>query len=405
MRGGGLAFSLPRWRLTRWLADVGPDVSDDVRIALIGELYGTWPIFAAGLLNSVVTSGAIAAREQTAPFIVWLVLEIVICIARLVVLSIAHWTAHAGRQTPTDLYIVLGVAWSASIGLGAGLSVASGHWISATLACLSGAAMVGGTCFRNFSAPRLAGTMILFTVGPVVPGIVWAREPLLYVLFLQMPLYFSAMTAAAFRLNKMLVTVLQAQRHSEDRARLDALTGLRNRAGLVDALDAKVLAYQNDGRRFALLYLDLDHFKPVNDTFGHAAGDMLLKTIAQNLHDIVPSADVIARIGGDEFVVLASDVTPEDALALGEHIIRIAQRPIMLADGTSVTIGISVGIALSPDHGSDAETLLALADAALYEAKSGGKSCCRLASTDTILSALRKLARHSAARAEVDAAA
>lgn len=404
MRSDGLAFSLPRWRLTRWLADAGPDVGDDVRVALIGELYGSWPIFAAGIVNSVMTSGIIAAHEQSAPFIAWFALEIVICVARLVVLSMAFRAASKGLKTPTDLYLMLGVAWSASVGLGASVSVASGHWISATLACLSGAAMVGGTCFRNFSAPRLAGAMTLFTVGPVVPGVALAREPLLYMLFLQMPLYFMAMTSAAFRLNKMLVTVLQAQRHSEDRARLDALTGLRNRAGLVDALDAKVLAHQNDGKGFALLYLDLDHFKPVNDTFGHAAGDMLLKAIAQNLHDIVSTADVIARIGGDEFVVLVSDVTPDDALALGERIVQIAKRPIMLADGAHVTIGISVGIALSPDHGSDAETLLALADAALYEAKSGGKSCCRLASTNTILSALRKLAHRQAARTDAAAA-
>jgi diguanylate cyclase (GGDEF)-like protein len=176
------------------------------------------------------------------------------------------------------------------------------------------------------------------------------------------------------------------------------LTGLHNRAGLVDALEARIIAHQNDGRRFALLYLDLDHFKPVNDTFGHAAGDMLLQTIAQSLHDIAPGADAVARIGGDEFVVLTSDVTPEDAIALGERITHIAEQPIVLADGASATIGISVGIALSPDHGSDAETLLALADAALYEAKSAGKSCCRLASTDTILTALRKLARYGATR-------
>lgn len=403
MRSDGLAFSLPRWRLTRWLADVGPDVGNDVRVALIGELYGSWPIFAAGIINTVLTSGVIAAHEQSAPFIAWFALEVLICAARSIVLGIAFKAARENRPTPTDLYLLLGAAWSISVGLGASVSVASGHWVSATLACLSGAAMVGGTCFRNFSAPRFAGAMILFTVGPVVPGVIVAGQPLLYLLFLQMPLYFMAMSAAAFRLNKLLVTVVQAKRHSEDRARLDALTGLRNRAGLVDVLDAKVRANQDTGKGFALLYLDLDHFKPVNDTFGHAAGDMLLKTIAQNLHEIAPTADVIARIGGDEFVVLASDVTPDDAIELGERIVQIAQQPIALANGASVTIGISVGIALSPDHGSDAESLLALADAALYEAKSGGKSCCRLASTNTILLALRKLAHHGAAR--TDAAA
>ena len=163
MRDDGLAFSLPQWRVTRWLADVGPDVSDDVRVALIGELYGSWPIFAAGIINSVMTSGAIAAREQSVPFVAWFALEVVVCAARLIVLSIAFRAARTGRKTPTDLYLLLGVTWSASVGLGAGIGVASGHWVSATLACLSGAAMVGGTCFRNFSAPHLAGAMTLFT--------------------------------------------------------------------------------------------------------------------------------------------------------------------------------------------------------------------------------------------------
>jgi len=404
MRGNGLVFSLPRWRVGRWLADAGPDVSDEVRIALIRELSGNWPIFLAGVMNSIVVAAAIAAHEQTAPFIVWLLLEIAICAARLVVLLLAHRAARMHRPTPTDLYIVLTAAWSGSVGIGAGLSLVSGDWVSATLACLSAAAMVGGTCFRNFSAPRLAGAMILLSIGPLMPGIALAHQPLLYVLLVQMPLYFVAMTSAAFRLNKMLVTVMHSKRRSDDLARHDPLTGVRNRAGFIDALDAKLLDSRN-AEPFALLYLDLDHFKPVNDSFGHAAGDSVLRTIAQNLRGVLPAADVIARIGGDEFVILSCDVTRDEAIAIAERIISAITAPITLADGASVTIGVSIGIAIAPDHGNDAETLLALADAALYEAKSSGKSCCRVASTDTILAALRKLARRNASGFAIDTAA
>jgi diguanylate cyclase (GGDEF)-like protein len=308
------------------------------------------------------------------------------------------------RRTPTDLYILLTAAWSGSVGIGAGLSLVSGDWVSATLACLSAAAMVGGTCFRNFSAPRLAGAMILLSVGPVIPGIALAHQPLLYVLLVQMPLYFVAMTSAAFRLNKMLVTVMHSKRRSDDLARHDPLTGVRNRAGFIDALDAKLVDSRNV-ESFALLYLDLDHFKPVNDSFGHAAGDSVLRTIAQNLRAVLPAADVIARIGGDEFVILSWDVTRDEAIAIAERVISAITAPITLADGASVTIGVSIGIAIAPDHGNDAETLLALADAALYEAKSSGKSCCRVASTDTILAALRKLARRNASGFAIDTAA
>ena len=404
MRGEMVTYSLPRWRVTQWLADPGPGVSDEVRIALIGELFGSLPVFAAGVINTVAVAGAIAIRMPTIPFIAWFVLELTICLARLTVLIVAHRAARAHQRTPTDLHLLLAAAWSSSVGLGVSLCLSSGDWVSSTLACLSAAAMVGGTCFRNFSAPRLAGTMILLSLGPIIPGIAFARQPLLYLLYLQMPLYVSAMTAAAFRLNKMLVAVMHSKRESDHLARHDTLTGLSNRTGFVDALEAKLIASDDSSKSFALLFLDLDHFKPINDTFGHRAGDELLKLIADNLRRILPAPNVIARIGGDEFVVLANDVTAERAAEIGDHIIDVVTAPHMLYHETCVTVGVSVGIAMSPDHGTDAETLLAIADAALYEAKSSGKSCCRVASTDTNLAALRRLKDANSPDANIGAA-
>jgi diguanylate cyclase (GGDEF)-like protein len=389
-------YSLPRWRLTRWLSDAGPSVHGDIRAALIGELFGSWPVFSAGAINSVAVAAAIAIRQPTAPFIAWFVLELTICLARLSVLVLAHRAAIAHRQTPTDLHLLLAVAWSASVGLGVIVSLAFGDWVISTLACLSAAAMVGGICFRNFSAPRLAATMILFSLGPIVPGVALAGQPLLYVVYLQVPLYLAAMTAAAFRLNKMLVAVMHAERESGHLARHDTLTGLCNRAGFVDALRTK-LADNASRKAFALLFLDLDHFKPVNDTFGHPAGDRLLMMVAESLRHILPATDVIARMGGDEFLVLANDVTPEQALAIGHRIVSTVTMPYELAEGTCVSVGVSVGIATSPEHGTEAETLLMIADAALYEAKSSGKSCCCMASAETNLAALRRLNSNNAA--------
>ncbi len=139
----------------------------------------------------------IAGRKQTAPFAVWLVMEIVICLARLVVLAVANRRARAHRPTPTDLHLLLAVAWSGSVGFGAIVSLASGDRVVAMLASLSAAAMVGGICFRNFGAPRLAGTMILLSLGPIVPGAAFGGEPLFYIVYLQVPMYLAAMTAAA----------------------------------------------------------------------------------------------------------------------------------------------------------------------------------------------------------------
>jgi diguanylate cyclase len=112
-------------------------------------------------------------------------------------------------------------------------------------------------------------------------------------------------------------------------------------------------------------FRDLDHFKPVNDTFGHGMGDRLLKLIAEKLLLMLPKADLIARIGGDEFVVLADDVTAEQATAIGSEIIEVVTGPHTLDDELLVSVGVSVGIAMSPEHGDDAEMLLSVADAAL----------------------------------------
>jgi diguanylate cyclase len=383
-------YSLPRWRLTRWLSDAGSSVHGDIRMALIAELYGSWPVFAAGAVNTVTVSAVIAIRQPTAPFIAWFVLELAICLARLTVLVSANRAATAHRETSTDLHLLLAVAWSASVGLGVIISLANGDWVISTLACLSAAAMVGGICFRNFSAPRLAATMILLSLGPIIPGVALAGEPLLYIVCLQVPLYLAAMTAAAFRLNKMLVAVMHSERENDYLARHDALTGLWNRAGFVNALRTK-LADNPGGKSSALLFLDLDQFKLVNDTFGHPAGDMLLAMVAESLRGIFPASDVIARMGGDEFLILANDVTAEQAVAIGDRIIAAVTMPYMLDDEIRASVGVSIGIAMAPEHGTEAEALLMIADAALYEAKSSGKSCCCMAGAETNLAALRRL--------------
>jgi diguanylate cyclase (GGDEF)-like protein len=394
------SYSQPRWPIARWLGNAGPGVPEDIRIALIGRLHGTLPVFAAGAINTIAVAAAAAIRHPVALFIAWLILEIVICLARLIVLIIAHRRARAHRKTPTDLHLLLAVAWSMSVGFGAMISLASGDRVIALLACVSAAAMVGGICFRNFFAPRLAGAMILFSLGPILPGIALAGDPLLYVGYLQAPLYLWAMTAASFRLNKMQIATMRSEREHVHLAHHDSLTGLLNRIGFIEALVSELdLAEDSGEKRSALLFLDLDDFKPVNDTYGHQAGDRLLGLVAARLRQALPPTDVIARLGGDEFVVLASDVGADEALAIAYRIIDALAASYELGDGISASIGASVGIAMSPEHGTEAELLLAVADIALYEAKSSGKSRCCIASAETSLAALRRINEDSASAA------
>ncbi|MBM3576372.1 MAG: diguanylate cyclase [Alphaproteobacteria bacterium] len=369
MRDGTVVYSLPRWPAMRWLTCPAANAPDDIRVALIGGLFGTLPIFAGGVISTILVTAAIAVRHPTPPFVAWLIIEVAICSARLSVLFKARSAASQRRATPTDLYLLLSLFWSASIGYGGFVSLTSGDWVIATLACSTAMAMVGGVCLRAFNAPRLATAMMLVSLGPFVPAVLIAGKPLLYVVLLQVPLFLAAMSSATFTLNKMLLSTMQSERENEHRARHDTLTGLANRLGLAEAVDAGLKAERQAAKELAVLFLDLDNFKAINDTHGHVAGDRLLKMVAERLRRSLRATDVAARIGGDEFVVLAKGLTGEQATELGNRLTNSISAPYDLGGGICATIGVSVGVALAPKEIEDAEGLLSVADAALYAAK------------------------------------
>ena len=159
----------------------------------------------------------------------------------------------------------------------------------------------------------------------------------------------------------------------------DPLTGLPNRALFNDRLHQALSLAHREGHRLAVLYLDLDGFKPVNDRFGHAVGDELLKEVAQRLQHCVRESDTVGRIGGDEFVVLLPTLqADEDARRVAEKILAALHRPFLLT-GHNLVISTSIGIALFPDHGQDDRELARSADAAMYRAKEGGRNQIQLA--------------------------
>ncbi|MEO7744298.1 MAG: diguanylate cyclase [Usitatibacter sp.] len=155
----------------------------------------------------------------------------------------------------------------------------------------------------------------------------------------------------------------------------DSLTGLPNKLLFGDRLGEIIAAARQDSRSFALLFLDLDRFKPVNDTLGHAAGDELLKSVARRIREQVRDSDTVARIGGDEFTVILPAIAERSkAEAVARKIVAALAASFELgAQRDSVSIGGSVGIALYPADGEDAEALLAAADSAMYRAKQGAR--------------------------------
>jgi diguanylate cyclase (GGDEF)-like protein len=165
------------------------------------------------------------------------------------------------------------------------------------------------------------------------------------------------------------------QKRLDDLAYADPLTGIANRANLNEQLEETIASAERADRVFALHYIDLDGFKNVNDEDGHAVGDELLKIAATRMEKVLRQQETIARIGGDEFVVLQTSAEhQQDAAEVARRLIERLARPFLI-NGRKYTIGGSVGVAMFPEHGRTAAELLRNADAALYTSKRNGKGC------------------------------
>jgi diguanylate cyclase (GGDEF)-like protein/PAS domain S-box-containing protein len=175
----------------------------------------------------------------------------------------------------------------------------------------------------------------------------------------------------------------------EHRAFHDALTGMPNRALLEDRLRMAVVQATRKMHPFALFFIDLDDLKGINDTFGHEAGDHLLKDVAARFQEVVESADTVARIGGDEFTILVPFAGFSEAKRIAEKLAASLAHPITL--GTEeIFVSASIGIALYPDNGSEAESLLRTADRTMYHVKERGGNSYRFADADDSSKGLRR---------------
>ncbi|MBB2494646.1 putative bifunctional diguanylate cyclase/phosphodiesterase [Aquipseudomonas ullengensis] len=184
-----------------------------------------------------------------------------------------------------------------------------------------------------------------------------------------LPQYQNSMVLIA--LDMSVVSNLHAQLESQ--AVTDALTGLHNRRGFNQALESALSRIDRSGKRMAVIYLDLDGFKRINDSLGHAAGDIVLRRVAEQLKTCLRPYDVLARMGGDEFTALLDSLDhPEDAARVAEKLIELVSVRHKV-DGIEFTVGASVGIACYPECGQTVDGLLRSADMAMYEAKRAGR--------------------------------
>jgi diguanylate cyclase (GGDEF)-like protein/PAS domain S-box-containing protein len=167
---------------------------------------------------------------------------------------------------------------------------------------------------------------------------------------------------------------LAAEARIRQLAQTDPLTGLLNRAAFDEQVTLRLAEAQAQGRKLALLFIDLDHFKRVNDSLGHPVGDALLRTVAARIAAALRDDDLVCRFGGDEFVLLLQGVAHEDAVdGVARKLVRTVGEPVDL-DGTAISVTPSIGVALFPAHGRTAAELVRNADTAMYRAKARGRA-------------------------------
>jgi diguanylate cyclase (GGDEF)-like protein len=174
---------------------------------------------------------------------------------------------------------------------------------------------------------------------------------------------------------------ITARRNMEEQIRrmahFDSLTNLPNRILLMDRLEQALAISQRNHSKTSVIFMDLDHFKKINDSLGHHVGDMLLQQVAERIRGALREVDTVSRLGGDEFVMVLPELRhTEDATTIADKLLRALDEDFFIS-GEKLRISTSLGISIYPDHASDAGTLIRIADKAMYHAKQAGRNTYR----------------------------
>ncbi|GJD51213.1 hypothetical protein OPKNFCMD_3965 [Methylobacterium crusticola] len=378
----------PTWRLTAWLTASPEAVPADVLAVLRGRLVvGTLPLVVAALIGTSLASLAVL-RVPTPAMLAWFCADLGLTAARLATMLLMQRGLRPGRRRGawtrlTDAYVLSSLLWCTQIGCGVGLCMAAADAVLTPFACLITTGLVGGLAARNPGAPRMTLVQMLGVVAPFTAGAACSGQPWFWPICAMAPLYLVAVGTVNRRLHADYVAMLSAKRALKHQALHCGLTGLPNRTCFGEALAAALGEPGRGALAPAVLCLDLDGFKDVNDTHGHAAGDVLLRRVADRLRRTIADADTLARLGGDEFAVLLTGERAAAAEAVAAAIVAAVGQPFELGRATRVRVGVSVGIAAASPGDPDGQTLLVRADRALYAAKRQGRGTYRRAPAES----------------------
>lgn len=369
-----MAFSEPRSPFFKWLVSSSQDLSTDNRQTLLANLFTrTASIVFASVCEISVCATAFYLYPKVL-YAGWGSAVVALLIARLALIWSCCSRSASNQPTPTSAFLFASLLWSALFGFGTLLCNISGDQTLFLLGNVCAVGVIGGLAGRNAGTPRLALLQITFILGLLALGAAMSPGSGKLVLLFQAPFCAAGFFAVALRSNRDTVALLLARENSHRLAREDSLTGLPNRARISELLLERTEMGAHKNQSFAVLLIDLDGFKAINDSLGHAAGDQILQEVAVRLREVLRSADLVGRLAGDEFVALSDGIGQErEVRTLADRIVKTLARPFMLREAR-VHIGASVGVSLYPDHARTGPQLLICADRALYAVKRSGKS-------------------------------
>jgi diguanylate cyclase (GGDEF)-like protein len=363
-------FSPPTFAVLRWLTNPGRNVPAHIRDVLLVELFASTGAVVAAFVNTSIVNVAALLLHCGRIFWFLLLADLTIGALRLLVIRRVLRARKTGGPSPTNFHLITSLAWASVLGAVGFFAMRSNIPALQIISTAATIAIAGGNSPRYYPAPRFALAMFSLGLLPYIAGACLARDHSLLVLALMTPGYYVAAYAMVTRLQKISIGFLQATYESKYQARHDPLTGLLNRFGLNEVLRDRALG---DEPALILFYLDLDGFKQINDTHGHLSGDILLQKVAERLGAAKRPSDICARVGGDEFVIIAPGMPPAEAEPFAERLIRQIKSPFTLDGAGELRIGVSIGYACAPEDSATLAGLYRLADAALYAVKTSLK--------------------------------
>ncbi|MFU7529658.1 putative bifunctional diguanylate cyclase/phosphodiesterase [Qipengyuania sp. ASV99] len=370
-----LSFRAPFFRLK-----ANDEVDQQVRETLVGLLYSN-PL---SLLIGAVCGGGlcIAAALTTGDSLLiaaaWTVG--VIALIRIAILVAVKQFGMANSVASEIVFEIGAFAYAASLSVMAVLAITHDILPAAKmLLVVVAVSYATAIAARNAGRPTIALGQLLLVLVPLSIAMLLSDSTLIQILGVATLLHIPSTISITFNVFRSLRdSIVSAHSNAKfaDKmqvlARTDVVTGLANRAGLNHAMVETMMAIEDDSRK-ALIWVDLDRFKEVNDLLGHPVGDRVLSEVAKRLSEVSPESATVARFGGDEFIVFCAVEDRKEAEKLSSEIHAEIMRPFRI-DGERLEVRASLGVALLPDNGTDADSLMKAADLALYHAKVGGRS-------------------------------